>query len=327
MIHSMIQGRLSRPLSYRLFFLLAGNVALLSAIFFLLKPGASFFSVLSSSLYHVAPSLLAALGLTGIILCGAIDLSIGAIVAVAGTVFGILVFYEAPPWLCYVTCVLTSGLLSVANGYLVRWIRIPAIIVTLGGLTFYRGVALIVADMGIENFSGNISIQDQIYQAPSDIAGVILILSIALALGWEWCAETPRRWLALGNSEEACRIQGLRPGKILQSAFWVGGLLLGLASLLEVTRRTAIEPARLALGFELKVIGAVVLGGSNIFGGEGCYLGTILAAFFLFFVEQALSYADVSQYYRDVLIGATIIVVIGVDCYLHRNRKRLEELQ
>lgn len=132
--------------------------------------------------------------------------------------------------------------------------------------------------------------------------------------------------MALGSNEEAVRLSGLNPGKVLQSAYFVGGLLLGMAALIYVTRVTAIEPSRMALGFELSVIGAVVLGGTNIFGGEGCYLGTVLGAFFLHFVGEALIFAEVSAYWQEVITGAVILGVIGMDCALHRTRKRMEEL-
>ena len=75
------------------------------------------------------------------------------------------------------------------------------------------------------------------------------------------------------------------------------------------------------------MIGAVVLGGTNIFGGEGSYTGTMLGAVFLYLLEQTLSYAGVSPYYREVVTGATILLVIGTDCLLHRREKSLRELR
>ena len=116
-------------------------------------------------------------------------------------------------------------------------------------------------------------------------------------------------------------------GLIFQSAFLFGGVFLAAGTLLEVTQVQAIEPARIAIGFELSVIGAVVLGGTNIFGGEGCFAGTVLGTFFLYFTRQTLIYGGVSPYFQDVIVGGTIIGVIGVDCLLHREHKRMEELR
>jgi simple sugar transport system permease protein len=275
----------------------------------------------------VAPVLLAGLGLTGVIYTGAIDLSIASIVVLAGTVFGILVHHQVSPWLADLACCGVAWVLSLANGWLIRALKIPAIIITLAGLAVYRGLALILADVAIPNFGGNISVPDEAYHAPGNrYAGWILFVVLAGALLWEGFARTPRRWLALGNSEEACRLAGLRPGAILQSAFAAGGLFLGLAALLWVTRVQAIEPARMALGFELQVIGAVILGGTNIFGGEGSYVGTVLGAFLLYFTAQVLTYAGVNPYFQDAVTGALILAIIGLDCGLHRKEKLLEAL-
>ena len=102
-----------------------------------------------------APIILAGLGLTGIIYCGAIDLSIGALLGLAGTVFGILHARGAPPLVCFSACFATAFVLSAYNGLLVWWLRIPAIIVTLAGLAFYRGAALILADVAASGSANN----------------------------------------------------------------------------------------------------------------------------------------------------------------------------
>jgi ribose transport system permease protein len=323
----MMRGRIAPAVAQRIGFLLAGNLLLLASIWLMLKEGGSFGSVLRRAGPDLGPVLLAGVGLTGVIYTGAIDLSIASVIAVASTVFGILVYHGAPPGLCYFACMATAWFLSTSNGLLVRYSRLPAIIVTLAGLPFYRGLALIVADLGIPQFGGNISVHNDAYHAPGKVwAGSILLVVLGAALVWEASARMPRRWLALGSSEEACRLMGLAPGRILQGAFMVSGLFLGLAALLYVTRLQAIEPSRIALGFELQVIGAVVLGGANIFGGEGSYLGTILGAFFLYFISQVLTYVGASPYSQDAIAGAVIVLVIGIDCALHRRRKQLEEL-
>jgi ribose/xylose/arabinose/galactoside ABC-type transport system permease subunit len=323
----MTHGRLSRSLRQRLCFLLAGNVALLAAIALTMKQGSSFAEVLMRCGPNVAPVVLAGLGLTGVVCAGAIDLSIASIIVVAGTVFGILVHHQWPPLPCFAACAVTAWGLSAWNGLLIRALRMPAIIITLAGLAIYRGLALILADVAIPNFGGSLNVPLEAYHAPGKrFAGWLLLAMLTVALLWEWFARTPRRWLALGSSEEACRLAGLDPRAILQSAFNIGGVFLGLAALVYVTQLQFIEPARMALGFELQVIGAVILGGTNIFGGEGSYAGTALGALFLYFTSQWMTYAGVSPYFQEAMTGALIVAVIGLDCALHRRRKRLEEL-
>jgi rhamnose transport system permease protein len=323
----MIPRLLSRFLLQRLVILLCGNLVLLVAILLLIKQGGSFREVLSQAGPNIAPVAMAGLGLTGIIFTGAIDLSIASILAVAGTVFGVLVYHGVAPLPCWAACFVTAWALSLWNGWLVRRLKIPAIIVTLAGLAFYRGLALVLADLAIPNFGGNISIPGDAYHAPGKLyAGWMLLIVVGAAAACELFAKSPRRWLALGNSEEACRLQGLSAGAIVQSAFGAGGVFLGLAAVIASTQVLSIEPARMALGFELQVIGAVILGGTNIFGGEGSYAGTVLGAFFLYLILQVLIYAGASAYFQEAITGAIIIGVIGLDCALHRKRKLLEEL-
>jgi ribose/xylose/arabinose/galactoside ABC-type transport system permease subunit len=307
--------------------LLAGNSILLAAIFFLIREGGSFQAVLLRAGPDIAPVALAGFALTGIIFTGAIDLSVASAIALSGTFFGFLVTHQAPPLLAFAGCFLCGWCIIALNGAFIAFTGIPSIIATLAGLPFYRGLALIFADSAIPRFSGNISIDAESYHLPGKhYAGLLLLFAIFAALFLEGFSKTARRWLALGNSPDACRLMGLSPRRILSSSFWGGGLFFGLAALVYVTRVQSIEPARMALGFELQVIAAVILGGTNIFGGEGSYLGTLLGAIFLYLVSQVLIYAGASPYLQEAITGAIILLIIGVDCALHRQAKLMEEL-
>ena len=318
---------MGKPVRRRILFLLAGNLVLLVGISILLKEGASFRNVLLRSSSDVAPIALAGFALTGIIFAGGIDLSIASAIALAGTVFGALTLQGFSPLVCFAGTIFTAWAVMSLNGVLIATTGVPAIILTLAGLPFYRGVALILAEMGVPGFAGNISVHEDAYHTPGkDYAGWILLFGVLLALVWESSSKGARLTLALGNSEEACRLMGLNPRRILVAAFSVGGVFFGLAALLFVTRIQAVEPARVALGFELQVIAAVILGGTNIFGGEGSYLGTLLGTFFLYFISQILVYAGASAYLQEAITGGIILLIIGLDCALHRRRKLMEEL-
>jgi ribose transport system permease protein len=311
----------------RLLFLVAGNVLLLAAIRLLLAEGSSFAEVLARIGPDIATVTLAGFALTGIIYTGAIDLSIGSAVALAGTVFGWAVTHGTSPLVSFLVAGAVAWGIMAFNGLLVVRLNIPAIIITLAGLPFYRGLALILAELAIPKFSGNISVLEDAYHAPGkNFAGIILLGGIALGLLWDAFAKRPRLWLALGNSAEACNLMGLRPAKILTSAFFCGGLFFALSALVYITRVQAIEPARMAAGFELQVIAAVILGGTNIFGGEGSYFGTLLGSLFLYLILQVLIYAGASAYLQDAITGGIILLIIGADCALHRKERLMEEL-
>ena len=318
---------MGRSVRRRLAFLVAGNCVLLVAIFALLSDGSSFSSVLTRIGPDIAPAALAGFALTGIIFTGAIDLSIASMIALAGTVFGCVASRGLSPTFSFAVCAAVGWMLMSFNGVLVTRLKMPAIIVTLAGLPLYRGIALILADTLVPNFSGNISVQSDLYHAPGkNYAGWILLGGTVVAVLWEAYGKHPRLWLALGNSPEACNLMGLQPRKILSSAFVLGGLFFAAATVVYATRVQAVEPARMALGFELQVIAAVILGGTNIFGGEGSYLGTLLGVLFLYLISQVLIYAGASAYLQEAITGAIILIIIGVDCALHRPAKRMEEL-
>jgi ribose/xylose/arabinose/galactoside ABC-type transport system permease subunit len=321
-------SRMTGPTRRRLIFLIAANLVLISAIALLLKEGASFTNVLQRTFPEIAPICLAAFALTGIIYAGGIDLSIASVITLAGTAFGVVVTrWNWAPIPAFLACFTVAWGLIALNGLLIVKSRFPALIVTLAGLPLYRGLALILADAAVPNFSGNITVPGAVYHFPGNtIAGLILVLALASALILEQWGSKPRLWLALGNSEEACRLLGLNPSKILLSAYTVGGAFLGIAALVFVTRVQSIEPARMGLGFELQVIAAVILGGTNIFGGEGSYLGSFLGALFLYFTSQVLVYAGASAYIQEAISGGIILSVIGLDCALHRRAKLMEEL-
>ena len=311
----------------RLVFLLAANVFLLAAIALLMREGASFAQVLLRLGPDIAPIVLAGFAMTGIVFTASIDLSIASALTLAGTVFGVLAFHGVPPLPAFAGCFAAALALMSFNGWLVSRLSIPAIIITLAGLPFYRGLALILADVSVPGFSGNLSVPSEAYQIPGK-AGAVWILGLALlaAVLFEAFGKHPRLWLALGNSPDATHLMGLDPRRMLKSAFTIGGIFFGLAVLVYVTRVQSIEPARMALGFELQVIAAVILGGTNIFGGEGSYLGTFLGAVFLYLAGQVLIYANANAYLQEAITGAVILAIIGVDCALHRKRKLMEEL-
>jgi ribose/xylose/arabinose/galactoside ABC-type transport system permease subunit len=321
--------RMPKSVRRRVLFLVVANAALVGFIWRqAAASGASFTDEAARLAPNAAPAILAALGQTGIICCGALDLSVGSILAVAATVFGVLQARGVGPAGCFAACFFTAFGLSTYNGLLIRVLRIPSIIVTLAGLAFYRGLALILAEVASGGYGEQFTLTGEAYHRPGQVyAGWILLVGLVVALWAECFAKTPRTWMALGNSETACRLSGLDPARVLFRAFLVGGIFLGLAALLDVSNHITIEPARMGAGFELNVIAANVLGGTSIFGGQGSAAGTALGGLFLYLIGQAMLYAGVNEYWRTAVQGTAILAVISIDCALGRRRKLMEELR
>ena len=327
--------RMTAPVRRRMVWLVAGNIVLLVVIFACLMSGDTISgavsrlgTVLADTPRNIAPEMLAAIGLTAIIWTGALDLSIGSVLAVGGAVFAMGYSHGAHPLICFGGCLLAAGGLVACNGLLAHWLRIPALIVTLAGLAAYRGLALVLVNVGVPGFDGNLTVPEEIYRVPGrDWAAWILLVAVGAAVASELLCRLPRLWLAHGSSRSACRLHGLDLSRLAFSAFLFGGFYVGLGGMLYVSNQQTIDPARMALGFELSVIAAVVLGGTNIFGGAGSFLGTLLGVLFLYLARQTLIYALDDVHARQAFEGALILGVIGFDCVLHRGEQRMEELK
>ncbi len=331
----MRMARATAIVRRRMLWLVAGNIFLLGFILACLLPGdtwagalARLGTVVADTPRNIAPEMLAAVGLSAIIWTGAIDLSIGSVMAVGGATFAMGYSHGAPPVVCFGACLLAAGGLVATNGLLSRWLGIPALIVTLAGLAAYRGLALVLVNVGVPGFDGNLTVPEEVFRVPGrDWAAWILFLAAGVAVVAEMLGRLPRLWLACGSSPSACRLHGLNLGWLTVSAFLFAGLYLGMGAVLYVSNQQTIDPARMALGFELSVIAAVVLGGTNIFGGEGSFRGTLLGVLFLYLARQALIYAFDDPHARQAFEGALILGVIGFDCVLHRAANRMEELK
>ena len=326
-------SRIAPALRLRLLCLAVGNLLLVGYIFGYtwLTPNTSFAAEMSQFPAGAAPLLLAGLGLTGIVYTGGIDLSIGSIVVMCGTVFGILFERGFPPGVCFAGCWLTAVVLSSLNGWLIRWLSIPGDHRDVGHvqiLSRLRAGARALARCGILRAvlhppSGRRSLSrsgralggldSARRRGDRDSFGMLRQTSPALARG--------------GQLRRGLPIEGLNPQRHQTIRLSASGVFLGLGALIFVTKGLTIEPDRMAQNFELQVIGAVVLGGTNIFGGEGSYLGTLLGGCLLYFIDKAILYAGISEYWQIAVQGALILAVIGLDCVLHRKRKLMEELR
>ncbi|MEO1995931.1 MAG: hypothetical protein ABGZ17_11715, partial [Planctomycetaceae bacterium] len=195
--------RMLPGLRVRILVLLAGNLALLAYLFIysLTHNNVSFATELTQMGPNLAPLLLAGIGLTFVITTGAIDLSIGGQIAMAGTVFGVLHEMGFAPSVCFIACWATPCLLSIGNAVLIGVSRLPAIIVTLAGLTVYRGLSLILADVAVVDFGGQFSVTQDAFHVPGrDFAAGIAICAVCLAWFWETNGRWPRLWQAVGSS-------------------------------------------------------------------------------------------------------------------------------
>ncbi len=263
---------------------------------------------------------LAAMGMTLIIISGGIDLSVGSVIALC-TVVCALVVREGYPALAVLAAVLAGGACGAANGGMITMFRIVPFIATLGMMGIARGVAKYLA--GEQKIDAPLTWINHIMEKsgsgfilPSG-TWIMIVVTVLAALSLRYL-RIGRYTIAIGSNESAAALSGVNVRMVKMFVYTLGGLLTGMAGVLQFARLSVGDPT-VALGAELDVIAAVVIGGGSLSGGEGSVLGTLIGAFIMSFLRNGCSMTGVPNYIQDILIGAIIIGAVAVDQW--RKRK------
>jgi ribose transport system permease protein len=255
-----------------------------------------------------------AIGATFVISSAAIDLSVGSLLAVSAVVAGLAVKNAGLPWpFGIVAALATGGLLGLINGVLVTKGRIPPFIVTLGMLGIARGTAYILTEgraiYGLPDLLVFLG-QGRILGVPMPV-----IIFLALALVMHFVLQHTRfgrHTLIVGDNETAARVTGLRVERHRIQVFVLSGALAGVAGLVLMGRLNAADPSE-GLLYELTAITAAIIGGTNLFGGRGTILGTVIGALIMGVIQNGLNLLAVQSFYQQVAIGAVLIVAVWLD--------------
>jgi rhamnose transport system permease protein len=276
------------------------------------------FSNFVDMLYNCSYIGVAAIGMTMIILCGHIDISIGAALGVCATVAGKLAVAGVPLAIVFPATILAGGIIGLANGLLVAYGRIPAIVTTLGMASILKG-SLILSTGGrwIYGLPPGFAVsRTSILRIPVPIFTVILF-GVAFALWLKYSAKG-RELYAVGGNAEAARLSGISERQVTVRVFVMNGLLVGLAAILYATNFTAIQ-SNVAPGFELTVITAAVIGGVSILGGTGNVAGALLGALLLQTIGTALVFLHIRAEWFQTVQGSLILLTILLDVFRRRQ--------
>ena len=270
---------------------------------------------------------LIALGMTFVIIVRGIDLSVGSLIALCGLVgaviakgglverFSVGVDTElANPWYWALAGSVLIGLLAgTVNGVCITKLKVPAFVVTLGGLSAYRGTALLVSDGGpISGFNEAYRWigQGKIGMVPIPV--IIFLVFIVLCHIVLKYTVFGRYIYSVGGNPEAARLSGINIDLIITSTYIITGFFVGLAAFILSARLNSSE-AVAGLGYELNVIALVVVGGTSLFGGRGNILGTIIGAMLFGVLQNGLVLLNVSSYIQQIIIGIILILAVTFD--------------
>lgn len=266
---------------------------------------------------------LCALGMTLIIVSGGIDLSAASNLALSCVLVAYAINLGVPPLLAALVGVAAGGMVGFLNGFLITRLRLVPFIVTLGMMGIARGLAKWVA-------------RNQKIDAPLSWLNELMVRTPRPS----WLLVSPGIWLmvlfslvmavllrktvfgrhafAIGSNELTARLCGVRTDRVKVAVYTISGLLCGLAGVMEFSRLTVGDPT-VAMGLELDIIAAVVIGGGSLSGGEGSILGTLVGVFIMAFLRNGCTMMGWPNYFQEIIIGAIIIAAVTLDRLRHRQ--------
>jgi len=278
-----------------------------------------------------------AVGMTFCLLTGGIDLSVGSNVGFSLIVCA--VFMDAKPISPSLTGgmninpivgavlgIITSTGVGILNGALINEIKIPPLIVTLGMLEVIRGVIYVMTGaMPIyEGFEDYFRFLGQGSIGPIPVP--VIIFLVIMIIGWVILSKTVygRYVYCLGGNSEVARLSGINVKKIRYSVYAISGFLCGITGIILLSRLNSGQP-RAAMGYEMEVVTACVLGGVSIAGGEGKLSGVFFGVLIMGILFNGLIQMNLSEFYQMIIKGAVLLLAVGFDTMSNNRKGKLSE--
>ncbi len=271
-----------------------------------------------SRLASQMPALVAAIGMTCVLLSRQIDISIGAQFGLCAVIGGLLAAAKLPLVIVLGGALAAGAVMGALNGALVAWLGLPSIVVTLATMVTWQEALRLWQQGRLLNLPPGVQ-----WFGLSQTAGQLLLIVVAFVFvalaAWALRRVAAGRFIyAVGSDAEAARLAGIEPRRVTFGVFVFMGLLVGLAAVMNVVQSPQIQPT-CGDGFELKVIAAVVVGGVAVTGGRGRLWGVVPGLLLLANVNPALTHFHVQAYWEKAIQGAVILLAVLADGL---NRKR-----
>ena len=308
---------------------------LLMAVFAIMEPRFLSSINLFNVMRQVSITGLLAIGMTFVILTAGIDLSIGSLLAFAGLVaaavakggmqdrFTVGEDAIGYGWQLAALAAIAVGLLGgLLQGVAITRLKVPPFVVTLGGMSVFRGAALLFAAGGpISGFDKAFTWWGQGKIGPVPVPVIIFLVAAILAHIVLRYMRFGRRVYAVGGNPEAARLSGLNVSAVICAVYIIMGFFCGLGAFVLAARLNSAE-AVAGTGYELTVIASVVIGGTSLFGGAGTIFGTVVGSLLIGVLLNGLVLMNVSSYVQQIIIGVIIVLAVAFDTFAKSRRKR-----
>ncbi|MGH9765079.1 MAG: ABC transporter permease, partial [Blastocatellia bacterium] len=260
---------------------------------------------------------LGAIGATVVIISGGIDLSPGSVIALTGVVAAVGIRAGWPPLAAVLVAVAVGGVVGLVNALAITRLQVVPFIATLGMLGIARGVAKWLASEQTVNVPTTwVNDLAATFPHPSWILvepGVWLTLLLAILTAIVLRSTVfGRRVFALGSNEAAARACGIPINRLKIWIYSLAGLFVGLAGVMQMSRLRQGDPT-VAVGVELDIIAATVIGGASLNGGQGTILGSMIGALIMAFLRNGCQQMGWSNYVQEIIIGAIIVLAVAID--------------
>ncbi len=255
-----------------------------------------------------------ALGMMVVIATAGIDLSVGSVVAFTGVVTtSLMMVYGMHPVPAVLLGLVLGAACGLLQGVIIAWGRIPPFIATLGGLSFFRGLALLYTD-GRPVIGAPASFRRFFAGDLWGIPTPWIIVLVAAAIVWFVVHRTTfgESVLAIGGNEEAARLSGINTSRVKMIVYAISGLFATLGGLILTARLGSAEPIAGA-GFELNAIAAVVIGGTSLLGGKAKVVGTVVGALIMGGLRNGLTVIGMSTFMQQVVVGVVVVLAVLLD--------------
>ena len=260
---------------------------------------------------------LGSIGMTIIIVSGGIDLSVGSTIALTSVVTALLLQQEWPPVLSILLGAIAGGFVGFLNGLAITKLRVVPFIATLGMLGIARGGAKWLADektvnapdTWVNNLAVTFPEPSWILIAPGAWLAILLAVLMSTVLR---STVFGRHVFALGSNQAAARACGIRTNRLKMKVYSLAGAFFGLAGVVQMSRLRQGDPT-VAIGTELDVIAAVVIGGASLSGGEGSILGSMIGALIMAFLRNGCQQMGWPNYIQEIIIGGIILIAVAID--------------
>ena len=276
------------------------------------------------------------IGVAFVIITGGIDLSIGSVIGLVGSLMAWLLTQKGwPVAVTLVAVLLLSLLIGLAHGLLITKVRLQPFVVTLCGLLLYRGIARYITDDQSQGFGNNFDGLRQIAIGKLQVTGTfalpvsVFILAVVAFIAWLILDRTiwGRYLLALGRNETATRYSGINTDAMKILAYVICSLLAGVGGILFSLNLNSIQPSGLGEFYELYAIAAAVLGGCSLRGGEGTIIGVIIGTAVMRVLYNAINILGIPTHLEFAIIGAVILAGVVTDEVVKRIAARRAALR